>query len=146
MKVLKFGGSSVANSNALSNVVNIIKQNKNQNIIVVVSALGGITDLLSKMLYKAINKDVRYKTFLNLIEEKHLELIQGFIPLEKQSELISFLKLKINEIEDVLDAVSMINEDSDSIQAKVLSYGEILSSNIIYKILILQSGCNILSG
>ncbi len=142
MKVLKFGGSSVANSNALSNVVNIIKQNKNQNIIVVVSALGGITDVLSKMLHKAINKDVGYKTFLNLIEEKHLELIQGFIPLEKQSELISFLKSKINEIEDVLDAISIINEDSDGIQAKVLSYGEILSSNIIYKIL-LKNNINI---
>ena len=136
MKVLKFGGTSVANSKALYNVINIIKQNKNQKIVVVVSALGGITDILSKMLNKAINKDNEYKTFLNIIEERHLEPIQKFIPLEKQSELISFLKSKINEIEDVLDAISMINEDSESIQAKVLSYGEILSSNIIYKILI----------
>ena len=136
MKVLKFGGTSVANSKALYNVIDIIKQNKNQKIVVVVSALGGITDILSEMLNKAINKDNEYKTFLNLIEERHLEPIQKFIPLEKQSELISFLKSKINEIEDVLDAISMINEDSESIQAKVLSYGEILSSNIIYKILI----------
>ena len=136
MKVLKFGGTSVANSKALYNVIDIIKQNKNQKIVVVVSALGGITDILSEMLNKAINKDNGYKTFLNLIEERHLEPIQKFIPLEKQSELISFLKSKINEIEDVLDAISMINEDSESIQAKVLSYGEILSSYIIYKILI----------
>ena len=136
MKVLKFGGTSVANSKALYNVIDIIKQNKNQKIVVVVSALGGITDILSEMLNKAINKGNVYKTFLNLIEERHLEPIQKFIPLEKQSELISFLKSKINEIEDVLDAISMINEDSESIQAKVLSYGEILSSNIIYKILI----------
>ena len=136
MKVLKFGGTSVANSKALYNVIDIIKQNKNQKIVVVVSALGGITDILSEMLNKAINKDNGYKTFLNLIEERHLEPIQKFIPLEKQSELISFLKSKINEIEDVLDAISMINEDSESIQAKVLSYGEILSSYITYKILI----------
>ena len=136
MKVLKFGGTSVANSKALYHVIDIIKQNKNQKIVVVVSALGGITDILSEMLNKAINKDNGYKTFLNLIEERHLEPIQKFIPLEKQSELISFLKSKINEIEDVLDAISIINEDSESIQAKVLSYGEILSSYIIYKILI----------
>ena len=136
MKVLKFGGTSVANSKALYNVIDIIKQNKNQKIVVVVSALGGITDILFEMLNKAINKGNVYKTFLNLIEERHLEPIQKFIPLEKQSELISFLKSKINEIEDVLDAISIINEDSESIQAKVLSYGEILSSNIIYKILI----------
>ena len=136
MKVLKFGGTSVANSKALYNVIDIIKQNKNQKIVIVVSALGGITDILSEMLHKAINKDNGYKTFLNLIEERHLEPIQKFIPLEKQSELISFLKSKINEIEDVLDAISIINEDSESIQAKVLSYGEILSSYIIYKILI----------
>ena len=136
MKVLKFGGTSVANSKALYNVIDIIKQNKNQKIVIVVSALGGITDILSEMLNKAINKGNVYKTFLNLIEERHLEPIQKFIPLEKQSELISFLKSKINEIEDVLDAISIINEDSESIQAKVLSYGEILSSYILYKILI----------
>ena len=136
MKVLKFGGTSVANSKALYHVIDIIKQNKNQKIVVVVSALGGITDILSEMLNKAINKGNVYKTFLNLIEERHLEPIQKFIPLEKQSELISFLKSKINEIEDVLDAISIINEDSESIQAKVLSYGEILSSYITYKILI----------
>ncbi len=136
MKVLKFGGSSVANSKALSNVINIIKQNKNHKIFLVFSALGGITDILLKMFYKAIKKDKSFKTFLNLIEKKHLEPIKKFISLEKQSELISFLKSKINEIEDLLTAISMINEDSDSIQAKVLSYGEILSSHIIHRILL----------
>ena len=136
MKVLKFGGSSVANSKALSNVINIIKQNKNHKIFLVFSALGGVTDILLEMLYKAIKKDKSFKTFLSLIEEKHLEPIQKFIPFEKQSELISFLKSKINEIEDLLTAISMINEDSDTIQAKVLSYGEILSSHIIHKILL----------
>ena len=111
MKVLKFGGSSVANSKSLSNVISIIKKNKNQKIVIVVSALGGVTDILSEMLYKAINKNYSFKTFLNLIEELHLEPIQEFIPIEEQSELISFLKSKINEIEDVLNAISMINED-----------------------------------
>ena len=139
MKVLKFGGSSVANSKSLSNVISIIKKNKNQKIIIVVSALGGVTDILSEMLYKAINKNYSFKTFLNLIEELHLEPIQEFIPIEEQSELISFLKSKINEIEDVLNAISMINEDTESIQAKVLSYGEILSSYIIHKILLKSS-------
>ena len=139
MKVLKFGGSSVANSKSLSNVISIIKKNKNQKIVIVVSALGGVTDILSEMLYKAINKNYSFKTFLNLIEELHLEPIQEFIPIEEQSELISFLKSKINEIEDVLNAISMINEDTESIQAKVLSYGEILSSYIIHKILLKSS-------
>ena len=136
MKVLKFGGSSVANSNALSHVVDIIKKNKEQRIVVVVSALGGVTDILSKMLYKALNKDNDYKKFFSLIEEKHLEPIKKFIPLEKQSELISFLKSKINEINDVLAAVSIINEDTEGLQAKILSYGEVLSCEIIYKILL----------
>jgi len=136
MKVLKFGGSSIANSKALSNVISIIKRNKNEKILIVVSALGGITDILSEMLHKAIKKNNSYKTFLNLIEDIHLEPIQEFIPIEEQSELISFLKSKINEIEDVLNAISMINEDTESIQSKVLSYGEVLSSFIIHKILL----------
>jgi len=136
MKVLKFGGSSVANSIGLSNVISIIKKNKDHNILVVVSALGGITDILSKMLSKAINRDNTYKELFSVIEERHLEPIKKFIPLEKQNEVISFLKSKINEIGDLLVAVSMINEDTKGVQAKILSYGELLSSEIIYRILL----------
>ena len=53
MKVLKFGGTSVANSKSLNNVLEIIK-NQNDSIVVVVSALAGITDLLMEMLSLAI--------------------------------------------------------------------------------------------
>ena len=98
MKVLKFGGTSVANSKALYNVIDIIKQNKNQKIVVVVSALGGITDILSEMLNKAINKGNVYKTFLNLIEEKQNIKINDIVFKERYYKYIILNFFKNNLI------------------------------------------------
>ena len=50
MKVLKFGGTSVANSESISNVISILNSNRNDNLMIVVSALGGITNLLQECL------------------------------------------------------------------------------------------------
>ena len=50
MKVLKFGGTSVANSESISNVISILNSNRNDNLLIVVSALGGITNLLQECL------------------------------------------------------------------------------------------------
>ena len=62
MKVLKFGGTSVANSKSLKKVLEIIK-NQNEQIIIVVSALGGITDLLMEMLSLAQSRKDNFKRF-----------------------------------------------------------------------------------
>jgi aspartokinase/homoserine dehydrogenase 1 len=134
MKVLKFGGSSVANSKSLSKVIDIIKLN-DENIIVVVSALSGITDLLIKMLDLAQNNNSDYKKILSIIEDRHLEPINKFIPVNHQGEIISFLKSKINELEDLLDAVMTLNEKTNSTYSKISSIGELLSSKIITNIL-----------
>ena len=80
MKVIKFGGTSVANPDSLSLVIDIIK-NSDQRQLVVVSALSGITDLLSTMAKRASNSKKHYKEFLNTIEERHKILIDHFVPV-----------------------------------------------------------------
>ena len=100
MKVLKFGGTSVANSKSLKKVLEIIK-NQNEQIIIVVSALGGITDLLMEMLSLAQSRKDNFKSNLALIEKRHLEPIKKCIPIQNQSSIISYLKKHLNELESI---------------------------------------------
>ena len=105
MKVLKFGGTSVANANSLEKVIAIINQQKDTRMVVVVSALGGITDLLMQMAQEASRGIESYKAPLSTIEKRHLEPIQAFIPLKSQSGIISFLKAHLNELETLLESI-----------------------------------------
>ena len=131
MKVIKFGGTSVATSSSLKKVFSII-ENEKDSIFVVVSALGGITDILQKFLN---SKGKNSTDFLKQIEERHLEIIHGLSKIENQSPLLSFLKQQLNELETILEAVSTIDEITKKTISKVLSFGEILSSKLIYEIL-----------
>ena len=131
MKVIKFGGTSVATSKSLKNVFSII-ENEKENTIIIVSALGGITDLLHDFISSKGNRSVDY---LKEIEERHLEIIHGLSKVENQSSLLSFLKQQLNELETILEAVSTIDEITKKTISKVLSFGEILSSKIIFELL-----------
>tara|TARA_B100001059_G_scaffold187099_1_gene189196 strand:+ start:10295 stop:12742 length:2448 start_codon:yes stop_codon:yes gene_type:complete len=133
MKVLKFGGTSVANSESLSNVLKIVQRQKG-SVAVVVSALGGITDLLMEMLSLAQSGEDHYKDNLAVIEKRHLETIKKCIPIQHQSAIISFLKKHLNELESRLDAVHLLEEATTKNNASVSAYGEIISSNIIQEI------------
>ena len=131
MKVIKFGGTSVATSKSLKKVFSIIENEKDASIIVV-SALGGITDLLNDFINSKGKSSIDY---LQQIEERHLEVIHGLSKIENQSPLLSFLKQQLNELETILEAVSTIDEITKKTISKVLSFGEILSSKIIFEIL-----------
>lgn len=133
MKVLKFGGTSVANAESLSNVLEIVKKQAFP-IVVVVSALGGITDLLMEMLSLAQSGEDHYKSQLSEIEKRHLEVIKKCIPIQHQSAIISFLKKHLNELESRLDAIHLLEEATPKNNASISSYGEILSSNIIQEV------------
>ena len=133
MKVLKFGGTSVATSESLSNVIKIVKNQKSA-VAVVVSAFGGVTDLLIEMLSLAQCGDEKYKNILSKVEKQHLKTIKKFIPIEHQSAIISFLKKNINELESRLDAIHLLEEATPKNNANIASYGEILSSKIIHGI------------
>lgn len=129
MKVLKFGGTSVATPTSISNVLAIVQEQ--EQCTVVVSALGGVTDLLVQALEKAAAQDNSYTLLFKEIEERHLELIKAFIPIKNQSSLIGFVKVEINRLETLLDGVAMLQEITPKTMDRVTSFGESLSVKII---------------
>lgn len=132
MQVLKFGGSSVANAANINKVVNIIKAKQdNGKTIIVVSALSGITDKLLKAAQLAECNDENYKSILNEIENIHLQTVKELIPIQQQSPVLSLVKKMCNEVEDICNSVFILHELSPRITDRVLSFGELLSSQII---------------
>lgn len=132
MQVLKFGGTSVANADNISKVVAIVKETvKKDKTIVVVSALGGVTDLLLSAAALAAEGDETYKDKLSLVEQRHLEATKQLIPVTYQSQLLSLVKKSCNEIEDICNGVFLLGELTPRSKDRICSYGEWLSSQII---------------
>ncbi|MBC8035474.1 MAG: aspartate kinase, partial [Chitinophagaceae bacterium] len=132
MQVLKFGGSSVSNAGNISKVVSIIQLAvQKQKTIVVLSALGGATDLLLECGHLAAGGDESYKEKLRLLEQRHLEAVKQLIPVETQSGVLSLVKTRCNEIEDICNGVFLLGELSPRTKDRVVSYGELISSQIV---------------
>lgn len=132
MKVLKFGGTSVANAENIKKVKAIVASEKEyKNMVVVVSALGGVTDLLLKTAELAVSHDESYKQTLQHIEDRHLEAIQSLIPVTSQSAIISKVKQDLNQLETLFEGLYLLGEITPRTSDKIVSYGELLSSYII---------------
>ncbi len=131
MIVSKFGGTSVGSAKNIAKVVEIVSK-KPKNNIVVVSAIGGITNLLIKSAYLAKNADDNYIKFVNQIEDTHLSIIKDLISHRNQNDTIQDVKLVINALKDRLHSVFTLRDLSAKSEASIISTGEILSSKIIY--------------
>lgn len=132
MKILKFGGTSVANAQNIKLVLDIVKHKSAESQLgVVVSALSGVTDLLVSAAANASKKDGFYKNILAEIEQKHLEAIRELIPVNEQSALLSHVKRIINHLETLLDGCFLLGELSARTSDTILGFGELLSSCII---------------
>lgn len=132
MKVLKFGGTSVANAQNILLVENIIKKESlKDHVVVIVSALHSVTDQLIKAAEYAAAKDETYLRITKDLEEKHIILVKELIPVLAQSSWLSFVKKHFNDIEDLYNGIFVLGEFTDKIKDKIASYGEFLSSSII---------------
>jgi aspartokinase/homoserine dehydrogenase 1 len=132
MKVLKFGGTSVANAQNIKLVLDIIiNKAKEEKLIVVVSAFSKITDLLQLASQKAAAGDESFKEILSDLEKKHLDALKELIPVSEQSGLLSHTKRIINHLETLLDGCYLLGELSPRTSDTILSFGELLSSYII---------------
>lgn len=132
MQVLKFGGTSVANAENINRVVEIVHQAvQKDKTIVVVSALGGITDTLLRAGDLAAGGDESYKELLKLSEQRHLDTVKSLIPVAQQSGLLSWVKQRCNEMEDICNGVFLLGELSPRTKDRIISFGELLSSRII---------------
>ncbi|OOV25971.1 bifunctional aspartate kinase/homoserine dehydrogenase I [Flavobacterium sp. LM5] len=132
MRVLKFGGTSVANADNIKLVLAIISgKAEKEPLAVVVSALSKVTDLLQLAASKAAQNDESFRDIVLEIEKKHLDTLKQLIPVSEQSALLSHIKRIINHLETLLDGCFLLGELSPRTADTILSFGELLSSFII---------------
>ena len=129
MKVLKFGGTSVANAKNIKLVLEIIKNKAiDTQLVVVVSAFSGVTDFLVLAAQKAAEKDISYKNIVSEIEQKHHIAIKELLPESEQKSTISGFNYELNLLKTLLDGCYLLGELSSRTSDTILSFGEIFSS------------------
>lgn len=132
MRVLKFGGSSVAAPDAIRQVADIIDKRRHQDrIAVVLSAFHGVTDLLDEAIAKASEGADDYRKILKTLEDRHNDVIKELIGIRSQSHTLAQFKIMFNELDDVLHGVSLTRELTDRTHDFVLGFGERFSAFII---------------
>jgi bifunctional aspartokinase / homoserine dehydrogenase 1 len=131
MKILKFGGSSVATPARIQSVIEIVRPYLKADVAVVFSAFGGVTDVLIGISKLALESNLEYKTKLAEIEKRHLEAVRELIGVQKQSSILAQVKFMINELEDVLHGVFLVKERTPRTLDYIMSFGERLSAYII---------------
>ena len=136
MKVLKFGGSSMASSDSINRIIDIAKKEAEQNRIwIVVSAMGKTTNNLIQAAEEALKRDQAYQERLKQLENHHIETIKTLLPIQEQISLIATVKSHFNDLEQLLDSVYCIGDLSNKTLDSVVSFGELLSSKILAKVL-----------
>ena len=135
MKVLKFGGTSVANPENIHKVKSIIQGNGKTPQAVFVSAFGGITDKILTASNLASEQDLGYTKVVEEIELRHLSAIKTLIPIKKQSAVLSQVKSDLNTLETLLEGSYLIGEVTPKLSDKIVGYGELLSAYIISEFL-----------
>ena len=133
MKVLKFGGSSISNAKNIEKVLDILK-NYDSNIIVIFSAFGKTTDKLIECGKLASKRDSNYKTLFQSLLDDHLKICTSLFEIKNQSEILSFVQKKFNELDNVLEGVFNLKEFSSKTYNNISGFGELLSYQIIGKI------------
>ena len=131
MKVLKFGGTSVGSVESILNVKKIV-ENQTEPVIVVVSALGGITDKLIKTSQMAYEGDSQYlKSYYDILE-RHEQMIEAIIPAGREREtLLAVVRALLEELRSIYQGVYLIRDLSPKTSAAIVSYGERISSRIV---------------
>lgn len=131
MKVLKFGGTSVGSVESILSVKKIVEA-QSEPVIVVVSALGGITDKLIKTSQMALEGDAAYQQSFQEIAQRHEEMIHSIIPEgERRETLLVTVRALLEELRSIYHGVFLIRDLSTKTLAAIVSYGERMSSRIV---------------
>lgn len=120
------------NSDSISTVVDIIKREleANTRVVVVSSAMGGVTNQLLQMAEKAERGEAVREDFTTL-ESRHLEVIRHFIPAKYRNAVVMQVKLFLNELEDLLQGVQAVEELSPKTRDQIAAYGELCSNYML---------------
>ena len=131
MKVLKFGGTSVGSIESILSLKSIV-ESETQPVIVVVSALGGITDKLIAISQQALTGDEQYKEEFENIVKRHHHMVENIIKDETAKKaLLGTLNDLFDQLRSIYYGVFLIHDLSAKTQATIVSYGERLSSHIV---------------
>lgn len=130
MKVLKFGGTSVGSSESLRNVKKIV-ESVTEPSVVVVSALGGITDKLLRTASLAVSGDMAYIQSFEDMVARHSKVVADLIPESGvRQRLEERLSTMFGELRSIYQGVYLIHDLSEKTSNTIVSYGERLSSDI----------------
>ena len=131
MKVLKFGGTSVGSIESILSLKSIV-ESETQPVIVVGSALGGITDKLIAISQQALTGDEQYKEEFENIVKRHHHMVENIIKDETAKKaLLGTLNDLFDQLRSIYYGVFLIHDLSAKTQATIVSYGERLSSHIV---------------
>ena len=130
MKVLKFGGTSVGTVESLSNVKKIVEALPD-GCVVVVSALGGITDRLIATARLAAAGDESYRAETEAIAHRHFDVIAGVVAEIRRKEVIERVGDLLQELRRIYDGVFLLREISARTLDVIVSFGERMSSAIV---------------
>lgn len=130
MKVLKFGGTSVGSVESLLNVKQIV-ENIKEPAVIVVSALGGLTDKLIAIAHLAASGDTSFREEMQAISLRHFNIISKTVDKPKQGETISRVSELLEELSKIFEGLSLIRDLSERTMCVVVSYGERMSSHIV---------------
>lgn len=134
MKVLKFGGSSVGTVAPILNLKHIVEETE-KPVIVVVSALGGVTDQLLRITRAAAKGDKSYAVELGNLAQRHQQMVSDVIPEDRQERLVAKLDAHIAELRSILHGVCLIQDLTPKTADAIVAYGERLSSLIVSELI-----------
>ena len=134
MKVLKFGGSSVGSREGILHVRDIVSRTK-RPVVVVVSALGGVTDRLIALMKQAADGDEAYVSELEALEKRHRQMVNDVIAEAKRPALLERLEVLLAELRSILHGVFLIHDLTPKTSDVIVAYGERLSSLIVADLL-----------
>jgi aspartokinase/homoserine dehydrogenase 1 len=131
MKVLKFGGTSVGSVESIRQIQQIIAQ-QSDDCVVVVSALGGITDQLLKAAQLALQDHEEYLEIYQVIRQRHINMANSLIDNSTARQMLCHeLENILDELRSILFGVHLVKDLSAKSEAVIVSYGEQLSSRIV---------------
>jgi aspartokinase/homoserine dehydrogenase 1 len=135
MKVLKFGGTSVGSVASIQTLLNILSDEvKNEEKpVVILSAMGGVTNLLASMAEDAANGS-DFTAALAELEKRHFDVVKNLLTVQNQNPAFTRLKIHFNQLEELLQGVLTLRELTPKTRDQVLSYGERCSTIMVSKI------------
>ena len=133
MRILKFGGSSIADPDRIKNVIEIVADycRRYNEITLVVSAQGGVADNLVRLCEMIPIEKSGYETIITEIEQRHLKTIKALLPMVQQPSVMAEVMSICNELSGIAKGASLVGELTLRTRDLILSFGERLSAFVI---------------